>query len=230
MRSLFLKTMLVLLVSVGLGCSDDSTSGPDGSTGDGPGNKDGIGQGDGTADVNVICKADQSAQEAVGDDPSLAQTVTGDGGTFSDTCDGGGNLKEYLCEVKTECGPGPNPWCDTKQTGKVISKDYDCNGGCKSGACDSRCPAPGQQVTYESVDADGNPVLVNTVDGRKYSKDVYDCKKAPFVGEKGRVASLGLKGKFCTGGEIGNIGIAIEGVQAPTGGGQHCTYLCSITK
>lgn len=191
-----------------------------------------------SSSASITCEEGKTSHSGeTGDDPTTVQSVTGTNGSFSDACDGSGNLTEYLCETKMECGPGPNPACYDKQTGKVIPKTYDCNGKCNAGTCDARCPASGQQLTYESVDQEGNPVLKNSADGRRYAcqltwdnpKDAYDCVKAPFVGEKGRVASLGLSTHQCTGGEIGNIGVAIEGVQPPTGGGQHCTYTCSIT-
>jgi hypothetical protein len=234
----------MLVLGVGSpGCSDDVSPALDGSVGDGQPPSDSADieglqgtdgpSGDGSTPIQVTCEADATSSERH-DDPNVMQSVTGTNGTFSDTCDAQGDLVQYVCEVETVCGPGPNPACETKLTGKVVEENVDCNGGCAGGACDGRCPAYGQQLTYLSVDADGNVTLENSVDQRKYDCVLlvegtsYDCKRAPFVGEKGRVASLGLHGTYCTGDDFGNIGVAIEGVQLPSGQIQHCSYGCSI--
>jgi hypothetical protein len=157
--------------------------------------------------------------------PDEKKTIEGTNGTFVDECDANGNLVEYVCDTETECGPPPNPDCDTFQTGEVIPMEFDCDGTCVDGTCVSRCPEFDDMLEYIAV----GPTVVfrNLEDSRLYSctlifdigSDSYDCETDPTVGDQTVVHSLGLQTEWCTGGAIGNIG---------TGNPQQCTYSCSI--
>jgi hypothetical protein len=117
----------------------------------------------------------------------------------------------------------------------VVSKTLDCAGQCRAGACDGRCPVPGQGVTYVSVDGAGGAQMRNDVDGRRYAcalvfdnpRDAFDCKTGPRAGTHGRISGLGLRGSYCTGGEFGNIAVIIDGVST-AGSNENCSYACKI--
>ncbi len=167
-----------------------------------------------------VAGADVSGSEI---DPTVKKEVMGNDGMQMDHCDDDGNLVEALCEIETECGPGPNPGCMTTQTGNTTTMEFDCAGTCIDGTCEARCPAAEDELEYVQV---GDPaVLQNNTDGRAYTctllfdqmNDTYDCTTDPVVGETTTVIGLGLAGSFCTGGDFGNI-------QTATG----CSYACTI--
>jgi hypothetical protein len=120
-------------------------------------------------------------------------------------------------------------------TGKVVSKSYDCSGHCLNGTCSDRCPTFGDLLTYVAVDAaTGAATFENQTDHRRYtcqltfdeSGDSYDCKTGPSVGLAVKMTAQGLKSSTCTGGDFGGFGIGPTGALAtdpPT-----CDYECEI--
>jgi hypothetical protein len=163
-------------------------------------------------------------------DPAKPRIVAGTNGTFTDTCDGQGNLVKYLCTSRSICGFGPNPDCDQVETGKADPKTIDCAGLCVGGGCASGCPVSGDELTVTANDADGGVRFTNKRDQRHYACELmfqqggYDCKKAPYAGAAHFIVGLGLRGTYCTGKDFGNIG---------TGAGadptkQSCTFRCDI--
>ena len=197
----------------------DGGAGASGSSGGGAGGASGGGAGGVGGTTSTDC---ESAAEAKPADPGTPGTVSGVNGAFTDECTPDGNLVEYLCETMQECDQPPNPACTTVLTGEVVSREFDCNGGCVGGACEDRCPEFGDQLTYLSVDAQGNVELRNETDGRKYSCelafDMGGCT-GKMAGETTIISALGLRGEPCTGGEFGNIG---------TGEPQQCSYVCTL--
>jgi hypothetical protein len=161
--------------------------------------------------------------------PEQRRTVTGENGTLSDECDQNGNLLEYVCEVVTECGPGPNPECNNRQTGDVVPQMFDCAGGCVDGTCVARCPEEGDPVGYVEV-AGVDVILENGIDGRRYdclmsfdqANEPYDCTNDPAVGDNTLVFGLGLMSQWCTGTQAFNIGTSMDGQV------QQCTYMCTM--
>ncbi len=163
-------------------------------------------------------------------DPAVPGTWTGTNGTFTDACDGSGNLTKYSCEAQQTCGPGPNPGCTQFDTGVVKSWSIDCAGHCGAAACPSRCPAFGDAMTVQAVDASGNVTLQDAVDGRTFAcqlsydqpSDGFDCIAGVHVGLRGTFSSQGFSGTYCTGSNVGSLGLCYPG--ATTCNGQNCTY------
>jgi len=224
----------------GGGGSSDDTGADTGDTGGGTGGTDSTGGGTGTTTGGTgstsgetgstgsglpafFCEENAPPTEEL--NPDEKKEIEGKNGTFVDECDANGNLVEYVCDTVTECGPPPNPDCDTFQTGEVIPMEFDCDGTCVDGTCVSRCPDFGDMLEYIAV----GPTVVfrNLEDSRLYSctlifdiqSDNYDCATDPAVDDQTVVHSLGLQTEWCTGGAIGNIG---------TGNPQQCTYSCSM--
>lgn len=177
--------------------------------------------------------------------PEVAHTFTGSNGTFANRCDEAGNLIAYQCETTLPpCDPAFNgcSFISPILTGKVVpyqeSAIIDCEGQCHDNRCDGRCPQQGDQLTLVRPDANGNVIIHNDTDGRTYScmpdpdsqnRMSFDCHRSP-AGQTGYVAGLGLfvSDGFCTGKNIGNIAMIVDG--APTSQpSESCTYLsCSI--
>jgi hypothetical protein len=206
----------------GTGGTDD-TGGETGGTGGETGSTGGETGGTGSGMPRFFCEENAEPTDEL--NPDEKKGIEGDNGTFVDECDANGNLVEYVCDVVTECGPPPNPDCETYQTGQVIPMEFDCDGTCVDGTCVSRCPDFGDMLEYIAV----GPTVVfrNLEDSRLYScnlifdiqNDNYDCTNDPAVSDETVVYSLGLQTEWCTGGAIGNIG---------TGNPQQCTYSCSM--
>jgi hypothetical protein len=177
--------------------------------------------------------------------PEAAHTFTGSNGTFANRCDEAGSLIAYQCETTLPpCDPAFNgcSFISPILTGKVVpyqdSAIIDCEGHCHDNRCDGRCPQQGDQLTLVRPDANGNVIIHNDTDGRTYScmpdpdsqnRMSFDCHRSP-AGQTGYVAGLGLfvSDGFCTGKNIGNIAMIVDG--APTSQpSESCTYLsCSI--
>jgi hypothetical protein len=156
-------------------------------------------------------------------DPEERERTIGDNGTFEDACDADGNLIEYVCETQEMCEGFPNPACTTFLTGNVIEQLLNCSGHCVDATCEARCPAFDDIVRYLSIDASGNPELLNVTDGRNYSCDlIFDAGGCTSIvaGAERVITSLGLRGGPCTGADFGNIG---------TSDPQQCSYRCDIT-
>jgi hypothetical protein len=168
-------------------------------------------------------------------DPEVPGVVQGSNGTFADACDDDGNLIEYLCESRLLCGPGPNPACNSMNTGLVISELIDCSGHCSGAACAARCPNFGDRLVYRSFDpANGAATLENQTDQRSYecelsddtADDGYDCLTAPTVGSEVKMVTQGLQTSQCTGGGFGTIGVT--DLSASDQDWHRCAYACAI--
>ncbi len=197
-----------------------------GTTGSG-GASTGGGAGAGGAPITTACLAD--AGMAPTPDPADRGTVSGTNGSITDVCDSDGNLVEGVCVTETVCGPGPNPGCDTFQTGETEEMMFDCSGHCTNGTCPSRCPDFGDTLEFLAVDGSGDATFENEVDRRRYRcvLSLGGCGSAT-VGQRTVIASLGLRGAFCTGGVIGNVGTALPGDIDPSSP-QACTYIdCEV--
>lgn len=147
-----------------------------------------------------------------------------DGVVHTDSCDARGNLVSYQCEeVHVRCPNGGrrggrhNRHMEApclERTGRVKADTVDCDGQCRAGACNKRCPQFGDKLTYLRIDADGNSVFVNASDPRRIAcsmvfdqkKDNFDCKTGPKVGDVITVEGLGMSTTMCTGGTWGNLG------------------------
>ncbi len=224
-------------LSLSLGCAG-STAGIGGPSGDG--GSDGT-DGMPPPPALVTCTPDAGPSGPVGVDPAVTQQVSGTNGVFTSTCDSRGNLVGYKCETQQRCGPPPNPPCTVYETGAVVSETIDCSGHCQNGACDGRCPAMGQAVTYLSVSPSGDAVLRNDADGRQYAcmflldepGGNYDCQRAPTTGLMATVGNVTYSGatsyganEYCVGPDFANLGITIPGVS--TQDGYSCVYACGI--
>lgn len=162
-------------------------------------------------------------------DPTRRRSIMGANGTFTDECDGAGNLLEYVCEVVLECGPGPNPACPQRQTGEVVPAMFDCAGTCMNGTCVGRCPDHGDEVEYLEVTG-VDVVFENHTDARRYdcvmsfdqTNEPYDCTNDPAVGDVTTVYGLGLMSVWCTGTQSFNIGTSIDATE------QQCSYMCTM--
>lgn len=183
------------------------------------------------AEKSVTCTPGAEYQQ---ESPEVRHTYAGSNGTFTDRCDGSGNLVDYGCEFKTQCGPGPNPACGNYDTGRVTSATRDCAGMCVNGRCDARCPQQGDHVTYRETHPDGSAVIHNDSDGRSYDcrltddtrGDNFDCKTVA-VGETGTEWGVSAPDQSCTGADFGSLTVVVHGV--PTiNGGYTCAYDCSI--
>lgn len=149
------------------------------------------------------------------------QELRGIDGAFTDHCDATGNLVSYQCEApEVPCARDPDEGQHVKRppspcwerTGRVVADVVDCDGQCRAGACNQRCPQFGDRLTMVSVDPVGNPVFANAADPRRFAcalqfdqaRDAYDCRSAragdPFV-----VEGLGLSTSMCTGGTWGAV-------------------------
>jgi hypothetical protein len=200
------------------------------------------------AEAAVTCAANEENAGGL-PSPEVAHTFRGSNGTYANRCDEHGNLIAYQCETMLPpCDPTasrvPNgcSFSNLVFSGKVVpyqdSAIIDCEGQCHDGRCDGRCPQQGDQVTLVSPDANGHVFVHNDTDGRTYScvpdPDYqngmnFDCGQSP-AGQTGYVAGLGLitGDGFCTGKDIGNIGVIVDGVPTPRGL-ETCTYVsCSI--
>lgn len=190
--------------------------------------------------TSITCTPDAGDAGPYGVNPTVAVQVTGTNGVFTSSCDPQGNLIAYECEMMQSCGPGPNPECTPFETGKVVPQPIDCSGHCMAGACDGRCPAVGQQVTYVSVNGD-SIVLHNDVDGRTYACTFivtepggnYDCHAGPTAGAKASIGNVTYSGavsygsmELCVGANFANVGLAYPGVMSQ--GGYSCVYSCGI--
>ena len=144
--------------------------------------------------------------------PEQRRTVTGQNGTFTD-----------------ECGPGPNPECNNRQTGDVVPQMFACAGGCMDGTCVARCPEEGDPVGYVEV-VGVDVILENGIDGRRYDcfmsfdqvNEPYDCTNDPAVGDNTLVFGRGLMSQWCSGTQAFNIGTSMDGQS------QQCTYMCTM--
>lgn len=170
----------------------------------------------------VTCVAGDSQVNGL-PSPEVAHVFSGSNGTFADRCDEHGNLVAFQCEaVPPPCDRTsgiPNP-CPTFLvfTGKVIpnqdSATIDCDGQCRDGRCNGRCPQQADEVTLLGRDADGNPIIRNATDGRVYacqSSGEAQCGPGPTI-RAGYIAALGLNTSdgFCTGKTIGGIGVKFD--------------------
>ena len=203
-----------------------------------------------SAQATVTCVANAASVEGL-PSPEIAHTFTGSNGTFANRCDEHGNLIAYQCEMTLPpCDPTASPVpnaCSFRSlvfTGKVVpfqdSPTIDCEGQCRGGRCDGRCPQQGDEITLIGLDATGSVVIHNDTDGRTYSCTSdpaynyginFDCARSP-AGQSGYVSGLGLASGdgFCTGKNFGNIGVVVDGVQTtPPRLGETCSYLsCRI--
>jgi len=199
------------------------------------------------AQAAVTCVANAEARGLPS--PEVAHTFTGSNGTFANKCDGNGNLIAYQCEItRPPCDPASSAFngCSFLSlifTGKVVpyqdSAVIDCVGQCHENRCDGRCPQQGDQVTLVSPGANGNVIINNDTDGRAYScmpdpasqnGMSFDCARSP-AGQTGYVEGRGLFAGdgFCTGRNIGNIGVIVDGPPTSSLRLGSCTYLsCSI--
>jgi hypothetical protein len=172
-------------------------------------------------------------------DPGIKRTVQGTNGTFTDQCDGAGNLVDFQCESQMNCmpGPGPDPLpiCTMTDTGKVLSQSYDCSGHCADGTCYSRCPVLGDLLTYISVDSTtGDATLENQTDHHRYvcrlgfdaPGDAYDCKNQLMSGSVVEMVTQGSQ--FCTGGPFGAFGVGAPGDASI--GSDRCDYDCDVPR
>jgi hypothetical protein len=221
--------------------SDDGATRPDGASFKDAGEKDAgdaltPSSSDATSAPNAtVCGPDAGTVSFTYSDPALPETWSGTNGTFVDACDANGNLTKYSCEVMQVCGPGPNPGCNEFDTGAVKSWSIDCAGHCVAGACPSRCPAFGDILTVESVDAAGNVSLRDAADGRAFTCALtyqqpdagFDCIANVHVGSRGTFSSQGFSGSYCTGANIGSFGLCYPGGSCY---GQDCSYACSVAR
>jgi hypothetical protein len=183
------------------------------------------------AEKTVHCTAGAENQQ---ESPEVQHTYIGQNGTFTDRCDGSGNLVDYGCEFKTKCGPGPNPACGNIDTGRVTSTTRDCAGMCVNGRCDGRCPQQGDHITYRDTHPDGSALIRNDSDGRSYDctldydspADKFDCK-AVAVGQTGTVLGRSVRDMQCTGRDFGGFSVVLPGVPT-TNSGENCGYDCGI--
>jgi hypothetical protein len=179
----------------------------------------------------VVCAPDAGTTSFTYADPAVPYIWTGTNGAFLDACDSSGNLTKHSCEAKLLCGPGgPNPECNDFDTGLVLTQTVDCAGHCSGGACPSRCPTFGDTMTVQTLDASGNVTLRDAVDGRRFAcqlsydqpNDGFDCIADVHVGLAGTFSSQGFSGDYCTGANIGSLGLCYPSAAACVG--QHCTY------
>jgi hypothetical protein len=202
------------------------------------------------AQANVTCVANSPNVGGL-PIPEVAHSFTGSNGTFADHCDQDGNLVAYQCEMTDPpCDPAasrvPNG-CDFGYlifTGRVIpnqdSPTVDCEGRCRDGRCDGRCPQQGDQITLVGVDSDGKVLIHNSTDGRTYSCTAdpaynyainFDCARSPS-GQSGYVSGPGPTNGdgTCTGKNWGGMAVVVDGVQIqPRLASETCSYLsCSI--
>jgi hypothetical protein len=151
------------------------------------------------------------------------RTLTGRNGSFTDGCDGGGNLVNHQCEAKTIRCPGgggrqghhkrmdPDCW---ERTGQVVADTVDCDGRCKDGTCDTRCPKSGDMLTIVALDPLGQVTFASAADPRRFTctlawddkKDAFDCKGGFRVGDSFPIKGTGLSTTMCTGGTWGAVG------------------------
>jgi hypothetical protein len=185
---------------------------------------------------SVLCSPDAGTASSTYSDPAVAMSWMGTNGTFADACDEAGNLTKYSCDVTLICSGGVNPECNDVDTGAVKPWAIDCSGHCANGTCPSRCPTFGDTLTVESVDPAGDVTLVDSVDGRSFAcvlsqdmaSDGFDCASDVHAGLQSTFSSQGLAGPYCTGADIGSIGLCYPG--ATSCPGQNCTYACSVAK
>lgn len=122
------------------------------------------------------------------------ETYEGDNGSFTDTCDDGGNLIAYGCDGTYET-TGPQATRYYRTNGSVTSTTIDCGGRCVSGACPDSCPALADPLNYTSVAADGSVTLVDLSTGWSYACELYaegsttDCKTKWHAGDRAAVTS-----------------------------------------
>jgi hypothetical protein len=202
----------------------------------------------GAAQATVTCVANTPSLEGL-PSPEVTHVFTGTNGTFADRCDENGNLLAFQCETTVPpCDPAakqiPNG-CDFSSlifTGRVIpnqdSTTVDCEGRCRDGRCDGRCPQQGDEITLIGVETGGHVVIRNNTDGRSYSCTSdpdfnyainFDCARSP-AGQSGYISGGPGGDGFCTGKDWGSIGVIVDGVQTtPPRLDQTCTYVsCRI--
>jgi hypothetical protein len=198
--------------------------------------------------ANVSCMANAPNVGGL-PSPEVAHEFHGSNGTFADHCDGNGNLVAYQCEMALPpCDPAasavPNG-CDFQPlvfTGRVIpnqdSPTVDCEGRCRDGRCDGRCPQQGDQITLIGLDGSGKVLIQNDTDGRTYSCTSdpsynfavnFDCAKSPS-GQSGYISGGPNEEGVCTGKAWGGIAVVVDGVETQRPGlDQTCSYpSCSI--
>jgi len=163
----------------------------------------------------VSCTADAGASPTP--DPATRGGVSASDGTFVDECDAQGNLVEYGCETEQLCTDPPNPSCTSYETGKSSTQSFDCDGKCKEGRCEARCPEHGDQVVSKGTDASGKYVFDSAADDRDYACTLIFSGSGCVPGQGGVIDGLGLQTSFCTGGTFGNIQVA------------GCSYNCSFS-
>jgi hypothetical protein len=164
--------------------------------------------GQGGGDGGAMACSDPDATGGRGDGSTTESTTTGLNGTFTDSCDEGGNLVEHVCElgscisariVPAVGGRGGIPQGGTGglsncPTGNVVARTIDCGGRCQDGACFSWCAEQGK--SFEITGISEMRVLMTTGD-YDYTCDVvfegegFDCRSSSLVGRTVVVTSLG---------------------------------------
>lgn len=107
--------------------------------------------------VAELCESGKNGSDR--SDSEIRRAVSGSNGTYTDHCDGDGNLVEYACEsIGRECwdveesarppagAPRPPAPCGPRQTGDVTRHTVDCSGHCRNGSCAGRCPNFGDPI------------------------------------------------------------------------------------
>ena len=200
------------------------------SSGDSSGGSSGSSSGGGGAVVPTVvfppCEAGiLYSYSGPKEDPRVRETHSGSNGEFTDTCQNG-ELVQYACELMTTTGPPQDPVTWTSGTGRVVSRNIDCDGRCVNGACPNACPANGDRLLCLSVDADDRTTLESASSGWTYVCDISpaSCETMPQPGETVDVTStqeLLLTGDEC---------VAVLGFSVGTGVQPSCWYYpCTAT-
>lgn len=226
---------LLALGVAALGCGGGGATATDGAGDAGAGEQPGPAADaaqHATARTCVALPAEGRGDDQI--DPALQQQVSGSNGTFEDACDEAGNLVEQHCEVSMRCTAGPKPTCEGVQTGKVVSKVFDCGGRCVDGACAARCPQVDDGVDFRAADGAGAVTLQNRTDRRVYEctlarddeTDTFDCRTGAAAGLTALITAAQLQSAFCTGGRIGTLTLMVGLPDGASVAG--CAYVCTL--
>lgn len=146
-------------------------------------------------------------------------TAVGSNGTFTDECDGNGNLVEYSCGFVCRNG-------SCSPSGRVESERVDCAGECVGGACFQWCARPGDMFFVEGVTPEGYVSMRDEETGSSLL--------CPAVN--------GLKGVNCTSDLVGLtlevlfVDRCADGVTTPAfdhpwlDGDEFCSYGCQLVR
>ena len=184
----------------------------------------------------IVCSC---AEVSWNDNPAIVSTVTGDNGTFTNTCTDAGNLTQYNCEfIKVdptcdESGLNPLP-CDRIGSGRVSSKKIDCGGRCQSGTCPTRCAEAGDGITVLARNGD-SVTLQNALDPRPFDcklrlrqpVDTSNCD-AVIAGDEGAIVTVSVTvgnpgASFCVTGFWGYIEVNFT-----RDGADNCNFGCGF--